>query len=256
MTGQFYGQIKLGIQLSSRPLLKQNTFQDQVRMNLSYLPQAALRFLSNIHISPPLCWIHFRENWANLKFTSPVPVMLDVLRSLRSLLKISRVHTDGNIFRLHYSLTVIILMTFCIIITTKQYVGEPIDCYRTDGIDRSIMNTYCWIHTTYSIPKAFNKKVGVDVSDRLRKISKIWFIISGALINEKKIYYPRFLIQVLIIPTIQASFNTINIINGFVSFYSSRLQLFTCPDTCGKFQQFRVKLVLYESQFTCKIWKY
>lgn len=90
--------------------------------------------------------------------------MLDILRSLRTLLKISRVHTDGNIFRLHYSLTVIILMAFCIIITTKQYVGEPIDCLRADGVDKSIINTYCWIHTTYSIPKAFNKKVGVDVS--------------------------------------------------------------------------------------------
>lgn len=90
--------------------------------------------------------------------------MLDILRSLRSLVKISRVHTDGNIFRLHYSLTVIILMAFCIIITTKQYAGEPIDCLRTDGVDKSIINTYCWIHTTYSIPKAFNKKVGIDVS--------------------------------------------------------------------------------------------
>lgn len=90
--------------------------------------------------------------------------MLDILRSLRSLLKISRIHTDGNIFRLHYSLTVIILMAFCIIITTKQYVGEPIDCLRADGVDKSIINTYCWIHTTYSIPRAFNKKVGIDVS--------------------------------------------------------------------------------------------
>jgi hypothetical protein len=91
--------------------------------------------------------------------------MLDILRSLRSLVKINRVHTDGNIFRLHYSLTVIILMAFCIIITTKQYVGEPIDCLRTDGVDKSIINTYCWTHTTYSIPKAFNKKVGIDVSN-------------------------------------------------------------------------------------------
>lgn len=98
--------------------------------------------------------------------------MLDILRSLRSLVKISRVHTDGNIFRLHYSLTVIILMAFCIIITTKQYVGEPIDCLRTDGVDKSIINTYCWIHTTYSIPKAFNKKVGVDVSIRSGGVRK------------------------------------------------------------------------------------
>lgn len=90
--------------------------------------------------------------------------MLDILRSLRSLLKISRIHTDGNIFRLHYSLTVIILMAFCIIITTKQYVGEPIDCLRADGVDKSVMNTFCWTETTYSIKKAFYKHVGIDVS--------------------------------------------------------------------------------------------
>lgn len=96
--------------------------------------------------------------------------MLDILRSLRSLLKISRIHTDGNIFRLHYSLTVIILMAFCIIITTKQYVGDPIDCIRAEGIDKSIINTFCWIHTTYSIPRAFNKKVGVDVGVKITLI--------------------------------------------------------------------------------------
>lgn len=90
--------------------------------------------------------------------------MLDILRSLRSLLKISRIHTDRSIFRLHYSLTVIILMSFCIIITTKQLAGDPIDCLRTDGIDKSIINLYCWTHTTYSIPKAFYKKVGIEVS--------------------------------------------------------------------------------------------
>lgn len=55
-------------------------------------------------------------------------------------------------------------MAFCIIITTKQYVGEPIDCLRVEGVDKSIINTYCWTETTYSITKAFDKKVGIDVS--------------------------------------------------------------------------------------------
>lgn len=71
-------------------------------------------------------------------------IMLDVFRSLKTLLKTSRVQIDNNIFRLHYSITVILLLAFCVIITTKQYVGDPIDCVRSEAIPQSVINTYCW----------------------------------------------------------------------------------------------------------------
>lgn len=80
--------------------------------------------------------------------------MIDVFKSLRTLLKISRVHIDNSILRLHYSLTVIILLAFCVIVTTKQYVGDPIDCVREENVPQSVINTYCWIHTTYTVPRA------------------------------------------------------------------------------------------------------
>ncbi|KAH9402133.1 hypothetical protein TYRP_016707 [Tyrophagus putrescentiae] len=89
--------------------------------------------------------------------------MLDVFRSLKTLLKTSRIQIDNNVFKLHYSITVILLLAFCIIITTKQYVGDPIDCLRSDAIPQSVINTYCWIHTTYTMPKSYYKKVGVEV---------------------------------------------------------------------------------------------
>lgn len=89
--------------------------------------------------------------------------MIDVFRGLKSLLKISRVHIDNSIFRLHYTFTVIILLAACVVVTTKQYVGDPIDCIRMEGVSQTVINTYCWIHTTYTIPRAFYKKVGVEV---------------------------------------------------------------------------------------------
>ncbi|RWS12662.1 Innexin shaking-B-like protein [Dinothrombium tinctorium] len=89
--------------------------------------------------------------------------MIDIFRSLKSLLKISRIHIDNTILRLHYSVTVIILFAFCVIVTTKQYVGEPIDCIRYESVPQSVINTYCWIHTTYTIPKSLTKKVGIEV---------------------------------------------------------------------------------------------
>uniref|UniRef100_A0A8D8X0C2 Innexin n=2 Tax=Cacopsylla melanoneura TaxID=428564 RepID=A0A8D8X0C2_9HEMI len=89
--------------------------------------------------------------------------MLDVFRGLKNLIKVSHIHIDSPIFRLHYSITVMILIAFSLIVTTRQYVGNPIDCVHTKDIPEDVLNTYCWIHSTYTIRAAFKKKVGVAV---------------------------------------------------------------------------------------------
>lgn len=88
--------------------------------------------------------------------------MLDLLRNIKSVFKIRRIHIDNTIFRLHYLFTVFILLSFCVVVTTRQYVGVPIICVQSDEISEIMMETYCWIHTTHSIPQAFHKKVGKD----------------------------------------------------------------------------------------------
>lgn len=57
--------------------------------------------------------------------------MLDIFRGLKNLIKVSHVHIDSPVFRLHYSITVMILVAFSLIVTTRQYVGNPIDCVHT-----------------------------------------------------------------------------------------------------------------------------
>ncbi|XP_062717038.1 innexin shaking-B isoform X4 [Aedes albopictus] len=89
--------------------------------------------------------------------------MLDIFRGLKNLVKISHVNTDSPVFRLHYSITVMILMAFSLIVTTKQYVGNPIDCVHTKDIPEEVLNTYCWIHSTYALKSLFLKKVGSEV---------------------------------------------------------------------------------------------
>lgn len=89
--------------------------------------------------------------------------MLDIFRGLKTLIKVSHIHIDSHIFRLHYSVTVIMLMAFSLIVTTRQYVGNPIDCVHTKDIPEDVLNTYCWIHSTYAVKSAFDKKVGIDV---------------------------------------------------------------------------------------------
>ncbi|XP_021000020.1 innexin shaking-B [Parasteatoda tepidariorum] len=89
--------------------------------------------------------------------------MLDLFRSVKGLVKVSRTKIDNEVFRLHYTFTVLCLVTFCIVVTTKQYVGDPIQCAHSREFASEIMNTYCWIHTTYTIPSAYQKKVGTDI---------------------------------------------------------------------------------------------
>lgn len=89
--------------------------------------------------------------------------MLDIFRGLKSLVKISHIQIDSPVFRLHYSITVMMLIAFSLIVTTRQYVGNPIDCVHTKDIPEDVLNTYCWIHSTYALKSMFMKKLGKEV---------------------------------------------------------------------------------------------
>lgn len=52
--------------------------------------------------------------------------MFDVFGSVKGLLKLDQVCIDNNIFRLHYKATVIILIAFSLLVTSRQYIGDPI----------------------------------------------------------------------------------------------------------------------------------
>lgn len=89
--------------------------------------------------------------------------MFDVFGSLKEIVKIQSVCIDNNVFRLHYKFTVVVLVAFSILVTCRQYFGDPIDCIQNDDIPENVLETYCWIHTTFTLPSAWDKKVGVEV---------------------------------------------------------------------------------------------
>ena len=43
-----------------------------------------------------------------------------------------------------------ILVTASLLVTSKQYIGDPIDCIVAD-IPANVMDTYCWIHSTHRL---------------------------------------------------------------------------------------------------------
>lgn len=81
--------------------------------------------------------------------------MLHVLGNLKKLFSIRRLSIDCFVFRLHHQFTVLVLVVFAVLVTTKQYVGDPIDCDRSSGVPAGVINVYCWIHATYSVKSLF-----------------------------------------------------------------------------------------------------
>ena len=47
---------------------------------------------------------------------------------VKALFKLESIATDNVVFLLHYKVTVIILIACSILVTSKTYIGDPIDC--------------------------------------------------------------------------------------------------------------------------------
>lgn len=78
--------------------------------------------------------------------------MIDLFMPIRSFLKFHDVYTDNNIFRLHYKLTVIILLVCTLLVTSKQFFGEPIHCISEgETINKDAINSYCWIYGAFTL---------------------------------------------------------------------------------------------------------
>jgi len=82
-----------------------------------------------------------------------------MFKGLASFVQLDDIRIDTNTFRLHYKATVLFFITGSLLVTSGQYFGDPIDCI-VDGVPSGLMDTYCWIHSTFSIPSRWNGKVG------------------------------------------------------------------------------------------------
>lgn len=82
--------------------------------------------------------------------------MIDFLKSFKPLVKLEQIHTDNNVFKLHYKVTVILLLAFSVLLTSKQYFGDPIDCDVEER--KEVIDTFCWISGTFTVKRTLNGK--------------------------------------------------------------------------------------------------
>lgn len=90
--------------------------------------------------------------------------MFGTLHELKTFFTFRRVSTEGLVFKMHYRATVCFILASSLMVAAKQYVGDPIYCMHSKEVPHDVINTYCWIHSTFSVKSAFLKKVGTDIS--------------------------------------------------------------------------------------------
>lgn len=89
--------------------------------------------------------------------------MLDIFHGLRLVVKKRSINIDNAVFRCHWFFTSTLLVSFSVIITARQYVGQPIECHSVNKITESLLNSFCWVQGTFTIPQACNLKSGSEV---------------------------------------------------------------------------------------------
>ncbi|KAG8321814.1 hypothetical protein J6590_038493 [Homalodisca vitripennis] len=71
---------------------------------------------------------------------------------------------DNMVFRFHYRITSAILFVSCVLVTANNLIGDPISCITDGGVPTHVINTYCWITHTFTLPHQQGKPVGTHVA--------------------------------------------------------------------------------------------
>lgn len=90
--------------------------------------------------------------------------------SVKKILNVKhKIRVDSLVSRLHYRLTVAILVGSAVLVTGKGLIGTNILC-TTDlhdvaiaGVASRAITSYCWVSSTFSVPKHFDKAVPEEV---------------------------------------------------------------------------------------------
>ena len=100
--------------------------------------------------------------------------MLHVFGGLKQLFSVSNAgakpETEGFVSKLHYRVTALVFLVCCILVTSIEFVGNgtTISCVQEGhpeywAIPYHVMNTYCFIMGTFTLPRHFAGEVGRDV---------------------------------------------------------------------------------------------
>lgn len=58
---------------------------------------------------------------------------------------------ENFVFKLHYQMTVTMLIAFVILVCAREYFGDHIRCISDQGVPDHVIQTYCFFMATFTI---------------------------------------------------------------------------------------------------------
>jgi len=81
-----------------------------------------------------------------------------VIKTLAELIEPSGKSIDTWSFKVSYKATPALLIVCAILVSQRQYYGEPISCdagAARGGIDQDVLESFCWMYSTFNIPREY-----------------------------------------------------------------------------------------------------
>ncbi|XP_071522205.1 innexin inx2-like [Panulirus ornatus] len=79
------------------------------------------------------------------------------------ILKKHNAQVDNAVFHLHYRVTFVVFIVSGALVTAKEFIGAPIQCI-SKAVPTGVLNTFCFIMSTFSVPRHWAKPLGDGVS--------------------------------------------------------------------------------------------
>ncbi|AIK25715.1 Vinx1 [Hyposoter didymator ichnovirus] len=112
--------------------------------------------------------------------------MIHLMASLRGLLKPQSVHIDNILFCLHYKLTVIFLLAFSVLVGSRQYFGDPLNCEFSE-YPNGDLNNYCFVQATFVRERSGSSR------GRMRFYSYYSWVSLALFVQAMFFYVPRYM---------------------------------------------------------------
>jgi len=108
-------------------------------------------------------------------------------------LGIGEVSIDNFTFKLFYKWSVSLFITGSVAVSSSQFFGDPIACETADdSVDEEVLNSYCWMYSTFDIPTDFKGSCSRRSFDSTNLYNTYYQWVSIFLMIQAIIFYiPR-----------------------------------------------------------------